>query len=338
MIVSLLFIILASFFLGTFGLGMKYNKPLSWEAFWGIHAITAMLLVPAIWAITVIPHPIQSIAHTPLTILLRGGILGFLWGIGGVMFGLSVKYVGVSLTYGVVMGTTGIIGALVPLLRIEDFYKQQSFPFIIAGMLVMIISIIIITYAGIKRENSLSHTNSKIEGIKKGKEFRKGLLIVYVAGIFSSLLNIGFDAAYPVAENAVDNGASEIMASILVWVVVLWGAIFFNLLYSITLLFRNNSWKSFLKPQSGKAWFWAITSGIFWFFSMAFYGLGAAKMGEFGTVLGWPVFVGLSLLFSNFWAIRAGEWANFYYLKKILFLGVLVMIIATAILSYANTF
>jgi L-rhamnose-H+ transport protein len=46
MIVGFLIVLMASFFLGTFGLGMKYIKPLAWEAFWGIHAITGMLIIP----------------------------------------------------------------------------------------------------------------------------------------------------------------------------------------------------------------------------------------------------------------------------------------------------
>lgn len=74
-----------------------------------------------------------------------------------------------------------------------------------------------------------------------------------------------------------------------------------------------------------------------WFFSMAFYGLGAARMGDLGTVVGWPVFVGLSLIFSNIWAIRSGEWKGYTHLKKLLFLGIAIMIAASVILAVANT-
>ena len=46
----LLLVLLASLFQGTFGLGMKYVKPLAWEAWWLVHATVAMLLFPWIWA------------------------------------------------------------------------------------------------------------------------------------------------------------------------------------------------------------------------------------------------------------------------------------------------
>ena len=37
---------------------------------------------------------------------------------------------------------------------------------------------------------------------------------------------------------------------------------------------------------------------------------GAALLGEIGPVIGWPILLGLSLIISNFWAYRAGEWKN----------------------------
>ena len=33
-------------------------------------------------------------------------------------------------------------------------------------------------------------------------------------------------------------------------------------------------------------------------------------IGEIGPVIGWPILLGLSLIISNFWAFRAGEWKN----------------------------
>ena len=152
MISSFILIIIASFFLGTFGLGMKYNRPLAWEAFWAIHAITGMLIIPMIWGLIVIPDLFQSILTAPSASVYKGMLLGFIWGVGGVMFGISVRYVGVSLTYGVVMGTTGAIGGLVPLFQMTDFASQKGFPFIIFGVLVMIIGVAVIAFAGIRRE------------------------------------------------------------------------------------------------------------------------------------------------------------------------------------------
>ena len=48
-------LIFASFFQGTFGLGMKYMNPLSWEAWWLVHVTIAMIIFPMTWALIVMP-------------------------------------------------------------------------------------------------------------------------------------------------------------------------------------------------------------------------------------------------------------------------------------------
>ena len=61
----LLLVLLASLFQGTFGLGMKYVKPLAWEAWWLVHATVAMLLFPWMWAFIVVPDLGSVLAHAP---------------------------------------------------------------------------------------------------------------------------------------------------------------------------------------------------------------------------------------------------------------------------------
>ena len=328
-----LIVLVASFLLGSFGLGMKYNKPLAWEAFWAVHAFVGMMIFPTIIALITVPDLWESIISAPTTSVYQGVIFGFIWGIGGVLFGLSVQYVGVSLTYGIVMGTTGAIGALVPLFKIPDFASKSSFPWIILGVLVMIVGVAIVAIAGIQREKFMASKGTQIEGVKSGSEFWKGIIIVIISGIFSSFINIGFNAATPVIKSAEANGANTLVAGFAAWIVVLWGAITFNLLYSAILLTKNKSWSTFKLPKSGNAYKWAIVSALLWFGSLGTYGIGAAKMGELGTIVGWPVFVGLSLIFSNYWAIRAGEWKGAEKFYKILIPGIITLIIATIILA-----
>jgi L-rhamnose-H+ transport protein len=337
MIIGFLIILLASFFLGTFGLGMKYNKPLAWEAFWGIHAITGMVIIPTVIALIFVPDLWQSISLAPSDAIYKGVLFGFIWGIGGVLFGLSVKYVGVSLTYGVVMGTTGAIGALVPLFQMPDFASKAGFPFILAGVAVMLVGVTIVAMAGIRREKMVAASGDKIEGVKSGKEFWKGIVIVIISGVFSAFINIGFANAGPVAKSAELLGAHPFAAGFASWVVVLWGAIALNMAYSVVLLTKNKSWKTFSLPKSGNAYKWAILSAVLWFGSLGIYGIGAAKMGELGTVIGWPVFVGLSLIFSNYWAIRAGEWKGAKKPLQIMGGGIVILMVATVILAYAST-
>ena len=60
-----LLLIFASFFQGTFGLGMKYMNPMSWESWWVVHVLVAMILFPMIWAIVAIPDLFEIISNSP---------------------------------------------------------------------------------------------------------------------------------------------------------------------------------------------------------------------------------------------------------------------------------
>ena len=147
-----LLLIFASFFQGTFGLGMKYMNPMSWESWWVIHVLVAMILFPMIWAYIVIPDLFDIIASSPKDAIYSAMLYGFLWGIGGIMFGVSVPYIGLSLTMGIVMGLAGSAGSLIPLFQIENATSQPSFPYIIGGLIISLIGVTITAKAGIDRD------------------------------------------------------------------------------------------------------------------------------------------------------------------------------------------
>ena len=96
-----LLLIFASFFQGTFGLGMKYMNPMSWESWWVVHVLVAMILFPMIWAIIAIQIFLKLFKFTKRCYLLSN-VIWISWGIGGIMFGVSVPYIGLSLTMGIV--------------------------------------------------------------------------------------------------------------------------------------------------------------------------------------------------------------------------------------------
>ena len=76
-----LLVILASFFQGSFGLGMKYMEPLKWESWWIIHVTVAMIIFPIAWAIAVVPDLFQIISNAPDKAVFLGMLFGFLWGV-----------------------------------------------------------------------------------------------------------------------------------------------------------------------------------------------------------------------------------------------------------------
>ena len=165
-ILSFSLIIIASIFQGTFGLGMKYMKPLQWESWWVVHVFIAMVLFPLIWTYIAVPESFTIINQAftnsnseVVRAVYLAMFFGFAWGIGGILFGVSVPYIGLSLTMGIVMGLAGTLGALIPLLQIENAINTPQFPFVIGGLCISLLGIAFTAKAGIDRDKIINKDN-----------------------------------------------------------------------------------------------------------------------------------------------------------------------------------
>ncbi|MGX5856561.1 L-rhamnose/proton symporter RhaT [Dyadobacter jiangsuensis] len=327
-LIPLALVLFASLFQGSFGLGMKFMSPLSWEAWWLVHATVAMLLMPLLWALLVVPDLFGIIANAPAQAIGLGMLFGFLWGIGGILFGKSIPYIGISLTYGIVMGSCSAVGCLIPFFQLENASSLPSFPYVVGGVLVMSLGVALTAYAGVKRD--------RMRSTGKSLNLRMGILIALLSGLLSALLNVGFVNAQPVGETAEAAGVIARNSSLAVWVVVLWGAYLMNAGYALWLLVRNRSWHTFSVAGSQRAYAWAIGAGLLWFGALGIYGQGATLMGSMGPVIGWPILLGVSLIVSNLWAYLNHEWTGARKPFGWLLTGLIVLIIATVILGYSN--
>jgi L-rhamnose-H+ transport protein len=336
-LLPLLLVLLASVFQGTFGLGMKYVKPLAWEAWWLVHATVAMLLFPWIWAFLVVPDLVSVLSSSSPDALSKGAIFGFLWGIGGIMFGVSVRYVGMSLTYGIVMGLAALMGSLIPLLGLEDVGSNAALPYILAGMSALLVGVAIVAFAGIKRDSILAAEGKEIQGIQSGSAFRTGLIVAVTCGVLSGLLNVGFSATEPIGAVAEEAGAVTRNTALARWVVVLVGAYVMNAGYSIFLLLKNKSASTFKAEGGRSAYKWAIIAGLLWFAALGVYGQGAALMGDLGPVIGWPMLLGLALVISSTLGVFTGEWKGAPTPLKTMLVGIAVVIVAICVLGYSNS-
>ena len=329
-LIPFVLVIIASFFQGSFGLGMKYMEPLKWEAWWIIHVTIAMIILPIAWAIMVVPNLFEVIGNAPNDAVFFGIFFGFLWGVGGILFGKSVPYIGLSLTYGIVMGLAASVGSIIPLLQVEDTFSNPATKYVIIAVVIMLVGVALTAKAGIERDKLIGDTNDP-------SNMSKGIMIAISCGVLSALLNVGFANATPVALEAEKMGALIRNSSLAAWVVVLMGAFLMNLGYALLLLFKNNSWDSFNVPAAGNAYKWAILAGLFWFAALGIYGQGSALMGTMGPIIGWPMLLGLSLIISNIWALRSGEWKDAKKPFQLMLVGLGIIIFASVLLGYSNT-
>ena len=309
---------------------------------WLVHVSIAMVLFPLLWTCLSVSGymPViedvfaDPVAQRAASIAI---LFGFLWGIGGIMFGVSVPYIGLSLTMGIVMGIAGTLGALIPLLQNPNAISLPQFPYVIAGLCITIVGVVLTAKAGIDRD--------KMQGTSSlsGGNIIKGIIIAVVCGALSSLLAVGHtnvnDDVTLIAENYGINGRN---ASLIAWLIVFIGAYAMNALYSLVLIVKNNSWSNFSIAGSKKAYMWSIIAGLCWFAALGLYGQGAALMNgasdnNLGNIVGWPMLLGLSLIVSNIWAYKSGEWKDAKKPFNLLLIGLAILILASVILGYSNS-
>jgi L-rhamnose-H+ transport protein len=175
-----------------------------------------------------------------------------------------------------------------------------------------------------------------VAGIRQGRMFYVGLLFAILNGLGAALLNVGFTKAQPAADAAELQGALPRNASLVAWIIVLFGGFVINLAYSLFLLFKNKSFRTYAVPKAGKGIVAALVTSLLWFAALGGYGQGAAIMGELGPVIGWSMFLALSLVISSMWGLKDGEWKGMVSPLRVLLIGDGVLLISWVILGYAN--
>ncbi|WP_334073226.1 MULTISPECIES: L-rhamnose/proton symporter RhaT [Paenibacillus] len=340
MIYGFLLLLAASLFQGSFGLGMKKYQPFSWEAFWVLFSVIGILLIPIGWTWLEVPSFMDYVRQTPVQVLVLASFCGLLWGVSSILFGKAVDTIGVSLTYGVNMGISASLGSLIPLLIFGNIPPARSFVLLLIGMAVMLGGVVVITKAGLDRDNSRKTQGSERQpeqGGQQGRGLSKGLLMASFAGLGSAAMNIGFSYASQTLKIAAEQGVPEINASLIPWVVALSGGFVANFVYALYLLIRNRTYRDFTKTGSGKAYFKAIVTSFVWFFALGFYAKATVMLGPIGSSVGWLAFNGLALIVSNAWGLKDGEWKGFAGPKKWLLAGNVILIVSWIVVGISNS-
>lgn len=255
MIYGFLLLLLACFFQGSFGLGMKKYQPFSWEAFWTIFSLVGILIIPVVWTWIEVPNFFSYIRQTSSDVLWTASFCGFLWGISSIMFGKAIDSIGVSLTYGVNMGISASLGSLIPLFIFGNIPAAGSFTVLLIGAAIMLGGVAVITKAGLLKEKLITASG---QGTSSGSSLTRGLIIASVAGLGSAAMNIGFSYANQAVDIAVADGTAKISASLISWVITLSGGFVANFAYALILLIKNGTYRDYVAkgqaPPMSKLW------------------------------------------------------------------------------------
>ena len=76
-----------------------------------------------------------------------------------------------------------------------------------------------------------------------------------------------------------------------------------------------------------------------WIGSFCLYGAGATRLGRAGVVMGWPLFISLSIAVGKIWGLWRGEWKGSPPdARRLLNQGLGILMIAIVTLAVSNLF
>jgi L-rhamnose-H+ transport protein len=284
---------------GSFVAPMKKLPSWKWENSWFVYSIAGLLVIPWIAALATVPDLGRVLGGASSAVVWRVLLFGFGWGIGSVLFGLGIARMGLAVGYGLILGLIAPIGTFLPLIVLHPEQLQTTRGIsLIVGTAIVIAGIVLCAAAGKLRETGAARPR---------QGYAMGLLICVLAGIFSPMLNFSFAFGDELQQRALAAGASRDAASNAIWCLCLTAGLIANAGYSALLLQRNGNWRLFGRAPS-LYWFWGGLMGLLCFGSFIVYGAGANALGPLGAVVGWPLFMSMSLITSNTLGWVSGEW------------------------------
>jgi L-rhamnose-H+ transport protein len=316
-LLGIIFHFIGGFASGSFYVPFRKVQGWSWESAWIVGGVFSWLIVPFIAAALTVPDFMGIIRSTDGGTLFWTYFFGLLWGIGGLTFGLAMRYLGMSLGMSVALGYCSAFGALVPSIYysiqpvagkvgIGAMIQSSGGQLILFGVAVCLAGIAICGRAGMLKEKELDDATKK-EGVAEF-DLTKGLFVATISGILSACFNFGIEAGKDMAAVAIEHGANPLFQNNVIFVVLLWGGLTTNFLWSMVLNYRNKSFDDYSNRQSAllRNYGWAALAGTTWFMQFFFYGMGESKMGNGAS--SWILHMAFIILISSAWGLFLKEW------------------------------
>ena len=305
-------------------------KKWSWEATWAVAGFFSWILLPIGASLFLLPHFLAFYAGFPAGLLWKIALCGAMWGVGNVSYGLTMRHLGISLGVGVAIGVTLVFGTIVPKLwqgQYADLFLTRSGHWNMAGILVALVGIAIVSYAGHQKETQM--------GVET-KEFNVmlGLALAVMCGIFSSGFNFGLYAAAPVRSATLALGVNPLLSRLPSYVLIMGGGAIVNMSYCFFRLatLKKISLRADLgqpRPTLFKNGILAASGGIMWYLQFFFYSWGEANIPARLDYVNWMLHMSLYVLCGGLVGLALGEWKGVGSRPvRLLWAGVLIIIAA----------
>jgi L-rhamnose-H+ transport protein len=322
---------------GSFGLPLKFTSKWKWEHSWSMFAFWGLLVAPWVIAIVAVPNLFQIYDSVSWSVLCLVCLFGSCWGVGQITFGLGLAYLGIALGYSLMIGLIIVVGSVLPLVTNSavDLFAPKSLG-IIAGVTVIILSVVINAFAAVSKQKDLSSGTAQGDVAEK-KSFIKGVIICLITGIAAPGLNYAFMYGSPLTAAASDLGAANTVAANAVLPIALLGAGLLNLGYCIWLLQRSNTWRIYLEKGTGLYYLFTPSMAI-WTVGVALFGVAAANLGDTGPSIGWAVINATAIFWANLLGIFTAEWKGVSRKTwTIMIVGMVILLSGICIVGWANS-
>jgi L-rhamnose-H+ transport protein len=245
--------------------------------------------------------------------------------------------VGFALGYAIIMGIVLTFGAFIPMVVLHpDEILTTKGLLVIVSLVVMAAGIAVFGLAGTRKEKEQGERTGSITRTST-VSIKVGLAICIVAGLLSCLTNVGYSLSKPLEEVALAQGASSKWAGNAVWAILFPFGGLANFAYCGFLFRKNRSFTEYSGGGLVRNFLLLALMSLMWIGSFVLYGVGASMMGDWGTVIGWSVLIGLSITIANVWGFAQGEWANTTTsTRKLMAAGLAVLVLAIFIIAFSN--
>lgn len=331
---------IGGFAAGSFYIPFKKVRNWAWESYWLVGGIFSWVIMPWLVAVLTVPRVLPLLREGPVRAVAWSYVFGVLWGIGGLTFGLSMRYLGMSLGYAIALGFCAAFGTIIPPIftgTMATLLGKASGLTVLAGVVVCLCGIALCGWAGMSKEKELSAEQRR--ATIREFSFVKGLLVAVFAGIMSSCMAFGIAAGKPIANLAVEMGASPLWQNGPVLVVVLAGGFTTNLIWCVVLNLKNRSTKDYRNAGDASLvnnYLFSALAGITWYFQFMFYGMGTTKMGRY-DFSSWTLHMAFIIAFSNMWALLLREWkGSSRRTLTMVVSGIAVVVLSTVLIGVGN--
>ena len=305
-------------------------KRWSWETTWAVAGFFSWILLPIGVSLFLLPDFQSFYASMGPHLLLKVALFGAMWGIGNVSYGLTMRHLGMSLGIGVAIGVTLVVGTLIPPLlhgQAAMLFTTRSGQLTMAGVLVALIGVATVSYAGHQKELQLT-------GETREFNVKLGLLLAILCGIFSSGMSFAIDAARPMEAAALQLGVNPLYAALPSYVIIMGGGALVNMSYCFIRLvaLKRISLRADLAQPSAtlmRNGLLAAAGGIMWYLQFFFYAWGAANVPQHLAYVNWMLHMSMYVLCGGLVGLALGEWAGVGSRPvRLLWAGILVIIAA----------